>query len=67
MDAAHNTKTVRLGMDCHLAPVPSPEAPPPPGESRREMFRRWEGSKPGARPNGVPTGSAEQRRTVERS
>lgn len=54
-------------MDCHLAPVPSPEAPPPPGESRREMFRRWEGSKPGARPNGVPTGSAEQRRTVERS
>ncbi len=54
----------------YLGPVPgpSPVAPLPPGESSREILRRWEVRKPDAiRPIGVPTGSAVHRRTVERS
>lgn len=54
----------------YLVPLsgPNPVAPLPPGESRREMLRKWEVRKPEAiTPNGVPTGSAGHRRTVERS
>lgn len=50
------------------APGPSPLTPLPPGESMREMLRRWEVRKPKAiTPSGVPTGSEVPRSTEERS
>lgn len=52
----------------YLPPGPNPVAPLPPGESRWEMLRRWEVKKLDAiKFRGVPAGSAEHCKTVERS